>query len=123
MLCVEDLGGLTEKRNVGSFIQFSLIPALCKKTGSLSIDQLILHELKPNMIGGIEQLAKTVRIKEIVYAPLKKKKADPIQLLERIATIAPVRTEPAYRTKEVHLPLHNLNVPSDIKYALTYQDR
>lgn len=90
MLTIEDHGGLTEKRNVGSFVQFSLIPALCKKAGTLTIDELIVHKLTPRVVEGIRQLAKTVRIKKIVYEPLKQTKTDISELLTQLEQIAPV---------------------------------
>lgn len=100
VLKIEDYGGLTEKRNTGSFIQFSLIPAICKKAGSLTIDRVVLHKLTPRAVDGVRQLAKTVRIKTIIYAPVKKTKTDYTPLLAQLETVAPVTVEEVQKTKK-----------------------
>ncbi len=99
LLIVEDHGGLTEKRNTGSFVQFSLIPTLCKKTGSLTIDRLVLHTLKPNIIEGVQQLSKTACIKNIIYAPVKRSKTDYSVLFTQLEQIAPVSAIPVTTKK------------------------
>lgn len=99
LLTVEDQGGLTERRSPTSFVQFSLIPTLCKKTGSLTIDKLVLHKLSTKTILALTQLCKTVHIKEIVYAPEKHSNADLTELLEQLKFLGIVTIKPAFHTK------------------------
>jgi len=83
-----------------SFVQFSLIPTLCKKTGSVTVDKLILHKLSTRTVLALQQLQHTVRIKEIVYVPQRKSKTDYTQILEKLSSMAPVTVEPVTPIKK-----------------------
>lgn len=112
LLTLEDRGGLTEKRSPVSFVQFSLIPTLCKKTGSVTVDKLVLHKLSARTILALQQLQHTVRIKEIVYVPQRKSKTDYTEILEKLGAIAPVTIEtvtPIKKKGAKKTPSYNLN--------------
>lgn len=99
LLTLEDHGGLTEKRSPASFVQFSLLPGLCKKAGTLTIDQVIIHTLTRKTVIALKQLAKTARIKKIVYAPYKKSKSDVDELVTELTTWHPMAIEPVATPK------------------------
>jgi hypothetical protein len=113
----EDRGGLTEKRSPASFVQFSLIPTLCKVAGTLTVDAVVLHKISKKTVVALEQLQKTVKIKKIVYAPQKASKTDYTELLTRLHTIAPVTVEPVTPRKKKKRPVKTPSLDSVLSTA------